>query len=259
MENELEYGPVLVTKGKYKGRIIFYDDDDGQMAIVYPNIPAICGSYSMIRRTSISPEISTDYLMWRVEELGTLLAKYSRGLKPEISAKGAFEIMHEKMLCDGLLTDRYIHSVQKLTKREHSNVFISHATRDLACASGIAVDLMRVGFSVFLDDWSINVGDRIFDKINKGLEESTALVMIISRDYLFSVCCNDEWSAFYRKMLHNDKCRLYPIIIDDSDPPPLLSQIKYLRINEEDPDSMLESSIQMEKLIQSIRDQFETR
>ena len=27
----------------------------------------------------------------------------------------------------------------------------------------------------------------------------------------------------------NEKCRIYPIIIDDSDPPLLLSQIKYLR------------------------------
>ena len=57
--------------------------------------------------------------------------------------------------------------------------------------------------------------------------------MIISKDYMSSICCKDEWSAFYNKALHNKKCRIYPLIIDDSNPPTLLSPIMYLRVSDE--------------------------
>lgn len=35
MKNSLEYGPVYIAKGKYKGSIGVYDDDEGRKAIVY--------------------------------------------------------------------------------------------------------------------------------------------------------------------------------------------------------------------------------
>lgn len=31
----LDYGPVIVTKGKYKGKVGYYDDDEGWRAMVY--------------------------------------------------------------------------------------------------------------------------------------------------------------------------------------------------------------------------------
>ena len=34
-DEELKWGPVIVTKGKYKGRIGCYDDDEGSYAYVY--------------------------------------------------------------------------------------------------------------------------------------------------------------------------------------------------------------------------------
>ena len=114
----------------------------------------------------------------------------------------------------------------------------------------IATDLMDAGFSVFLDDWSINIGERIFEKISTGLCESKALIMIISKDYLKSVCCTDEWGAFYGKALHDKSCVIYPIIIDDSAPPALISQIKYLRFNDDEYTSALST------LLRSLRKQF---
>lgn len=129
-------------------------------------------------------------------------------------------------------------------------VFISHSSVDLAFSRAIATDLMDAGFSVFLDDWSINIGERIFEKISTGLRESKALIMIISKDYLKSVCCTDEWGAFYGKALHDKSCVIYPIIIDDSAPPALISQIKYLRFNGDEYASALST------LLRSLRKQF---
>lgn len=77
-----------------------------------------------------------------------------------------------------------------------------------------------------------------------------ALIMIISKDYLKSVCCTDEWGAFYGKALHDKSCVIYPIIIDDSAPPALISQIKYLRFNGDEYASALST------LLRSLRKQF---
>lgn len=120
----------------------------------------------------------------------------------------------------------------------------------MAFSRAIATDLMDAGFSVFLDDWSIEIGERIFEKISTGLHESKALIMIISEDYLRSVCCKDEWSAFYGEVLHDESCVIYPIIIDGSTPPILISQIKYLRFDKE------EYSLSLSILLKALMKQF---
>ena len=109
--------------------------------------------------------------------------------------------------------------------------------------------IQSVGYDVG-EFWSINIGERIFEKISTGLCESKALIMIISKDYLKSVCCTDEWGAFYGKVLHDKSCVIYPIIIDDSVPPALISQIKYLRFNDDEYTSALST------LLRSLRKQF---
>jgi hypothetical protein len=35
VKEDLDYGPVLITRGKYKGRIGYYDDDDLSKGVVY--------------------------------------------------------------------------------------------------------------------------------------------------------------------------------------------------------------------------------
>lgn len=85
---------------------------------------------------------------------------------------------------------------------------------------------------------------------NEPVSKTKALIMIISKDYLKSVCCTDEWGAFYGKALHDKSCVIYPIIIDDSAPPALISQIKYLRFNGDEYASALST------LLRSLRKQF---
>ena len=74
--------------------------------------------------------------------------------------------------------------------------------------------------------------------------------MIISKDYLESVCCTDEWGAFYGKALHDKSCVIYPVIIDDSSPPVLISQIKYLRFDNN------EYSSNLSTLLKALASQF---
>ena len=91
---------------------------------------------------------------------------------------------------------------------------------------------------------------RYSDYFTIGLRESKALIMIISKEYLESVCCKDEWGSFYGKALHDKSCIIYPIIIDDSVLPTLISQIKYLRFNGDEYSSGLST------LLKSLAKQF---
>lgn len=231
MEKDLDYGPVLITDGSHKGKIGYFDDTDtDEKLIVYANIPTYCNYYYKVSRSAATSVIPTECLAERLNEINRELNKNS--IKENLLPKEEIMLLNERILCSYILTDRHFRSMQRFQNRDKAKVFISHSSVDLAFSRAIATDLMDAGFSVFLDDWSIDIGEKIFEKINTGLSESKALIMIISEDYLKSVCCTDEWCAFYGKILHDKSCVIYPVIIDDSRPPILISQIKYLRFDE---------------------------
>lgn len=47
-----EYGNVLVVKGAHKGKIGYYDNDEGKLCIVYFGVPFLEGYYEL-RRSSL--------------------------------------------------------------------------------------------------------------------------------------------------------------------------------------------------------------
>ena len=51
MKKELSYGPVLITKGPYRGQIGYFDDTDtdGKL-IVCPNTPIHCIGYYKVSK-----------------------------------------------------------------------------------------------------------------------------------------------------------------------------------------------------------------
>lgn len=233
MDEDLEYGPILITKGPLKGHIGYYDDDDDdEKLIVYPRIPIYCSRCYLINRKYATSVIPTNCIAQRWYELDNIISQSECGII-DLSTEEYLDLLHERIFCTDLLNDRHFKAMQKVEKQEHNSIFISHSSKDMVFSRGLATDLLDAGYAVFLDDWSINISDRIFEKINDGLNESTAFIMILSRDYLESVCCKDEWGAFYGKALHNKNCRIYPVILDDSEPPALLSQIKYLKFTDD--------------------------
>ena len=248
MERNLSYGPVLITKGSHKGKIGYYDDDADDKLIIYPNIPIYCTDYYKVGKSAATSVIPMKSLAERLAKIDHELFKNCYGEK--LPSKEEIALLRERIFCSDLLAERHLRAMQKFQDQDKVEVFISHSSADLTFSRAIATDLMDAGFSTFLDDWSISIGDRIFEKISTGLCESKALIMVISRDYLKSVCCSDEWSAFYGKALHDRSCMIYPIIIDDSDPPALISQIKYLRFTEGEYASALS------KLLKALERQF---
>lgn len=249
VKKKLMYGPVLITKGPHKGKVGYYDDEyEDDKLIIYPDLPTHCTDWYTVSRTAATSVIPTKRLAERWSEIDEEL--YANCAMGHLLPEEEIALLHERILCSDLLTARHLNSMKKLQDQEKIEVFISHSSKDMVFSRAIATDLMEAGFSVFLDDWSIEIGERIFEKISTGLHESKALIMIISEDYLGSVCGKDEWGAFYGKALHDDSCVIYPIIIDGATPPTLISQIKYLRFEKE------EYSLSLSILLKALAKQF---
>lgn len=72
-------------------------------------------------------------------------------------------LLHERILCSDMLTERHLRSMQRFQNQDKVKVFISHSSIDLAFSRAIATDLRMQVLCVF-GDWSINIGERIFEK-----------------------------------------------------------------------------------------------
>ena len=76
MEKITNYGPILIRRGPYKGRIGYYDDTDmdGKL-IIYPNVPIYCSAYYKVSQSVATSVIPTAYLAERLSDIDHELYK----------------------------------------------------------------------------------------------------------------------------------------------------------------------------------------
>ena len=233
-ENEpLQYGYVVVNNGRFRGRIGYYDDDEGyDECIVYFGDPILTNEYYTIKRRFVSNRITSKQLQKRSEEVFKLLFD-SDGF-----SKYDYHLLLEYYLCREIKNERYIDAMYKHPNKNGYKVFISYARKDLPFAQCLATDLMEYGYNVFLSEITTDIGDNIIYEISSFLGEAIAFIALISEAYNKSIFCRDEWTAFYMKFAKSNPNSIYPIILDDSEPPALLSAIKYERYNNYNYDSI---------------------
>jgi len=108
------------------------------------------------------------------------------------------------------------------------DVFLSHSSKDKPVVRELAQRLENDGLKVWLDEWEIWPGDMIGLKIEKGLEESRTLILIMSENSFAS-----EWvtlerhTALFRDPT-NAKRRFVPLRLDDTELPEILQQFSYV-------------------------------
>jgi len=221
---DLEYGSVIVTKGRHKGRIGYYDDDEGGCIVFFGDIHLV-NYYHKIKPSALSNTISTRKLLERLTELRKLLS----GVKEH---SYHYQLLLELEYCNHMLNERYINAVYTRPSSP-SKIFISHAhaSEDIEFARVLATDLKSAGYELFLDEWSIELGENIYHRIGEAIDTSSALIPIVSHSFNKSVACQDEWTSYYNKFSRSRPDSIYPVIIDDSEPPALLSARRYERIS----------------------------
>jgi TIR domain len=73
--------------------------------------------------------------------------------------------------------------------------------------------------NVWLDKWELSVGDSLIDKIQDALTESSAILIILSRNSVTSNWCRKELNAGLIRELEEKKSILIPCVIDDCELP----------------------------------------
>jgi len=108
------------------------------------------------------------------------------------------------------------------------DVFISHSAKDKPVVRELAERLRADGLKVWFDEWEIRPGDIIGLKIERGLEQSRTLVIIMSANAFAS-----DWMALERSTAIfrdpiNTQRRFIPVQLDDAEIKDSLKQFAYI-------------------------------
>ncbi len=101
------------------------------------------------------------------------------------------------------------------------HIFVSYTRSDNAIAQQIVTALDQAGLQPWIDTREIKPGDSFLEKMNEGLGEASYVLLLLSRDSLESQWVQREWLS----TLAGRATVLIPVLLDDSEIPPLLRDI----------------------------------
>ncbi len=123
----------------------------------------------------------------------------------------------------------YVDFLQQLkvaVHRLHSRkIFLCHASEDQQFTIRLANELASAGMAVWYSGWAINVGDSIVEKINNGIKNSAFMGVILSHHSVDKPWCKREMNAALQRQLAAKGIQILPIVIEECEIPPLLSDI----------------------------------
>ena len=108
-----------------------------------------------------------------------------------------------------------------------ASVFLSHNRTDKPFARRLAADLKRAGRVVWLDEEKIELGDSIQESIQKGIDESDYLAVVLSPDAVASKWVKQELRQALEREIRVDKITVLPLLYRDCEIPGFLRDKRY--------------------------------
>lgn len=110
--------------------------------------------------------------------------------------------------------------------RHHT--FISHNQADKRTARRLCKKLQAAGLDVWLDENNIPCGGDIWEYVQKGLEESRTLILLMSPDSVAANWVKTECSGILFADPSNIRLRLIPVMLRDCEIPLLIRRFRYI-------------------------------
>jgi hypothetical protein len=98
-------------------------------------------------------------------------------------------------------------------------IFLSHSSKDREFANRLALDLRARGLSVWYDQWELDVGDSLFERIQGALAEASWLLIVLSPDSVESRWVREELSAIQVRQLAAKGVGVLPVLYRDCEIP----------------------------------------
>lgn len=123
-------------------------------------------------------------------------------------------------------------------------IFVSHTKKDKSIVEPIAIKLASVfgKDKVFYDSWSIQPGEGIIDKTNKGLKDCKFFFFFVSKNSLQSKMVELEWQNAILKTTRQ-QIKLIPVKLDDCLMPDVLLQTLYIDYFGQGPENAIRQMI----------------
>jgi hypothetical protein len=221
---QIEWGPVIVTKGRQKGRVGELDDEEWNgkelVGIVYFGTTFLHASSVDIPFRSIQHATTNDFFR-RSDEIWRQI---SRGAPP-IDSQAKLDLLFEYHYIHSILTERWFEAQE--TRGSGCGVFLSHSSKDKTSARYLAVDLAKAGFRPWFDEWEILPGDSIPKRLSQGLEECRAVVVLLSPEATKSEWVEREWHAKYWEEIERRQVMVIPLLLKPCKVPTLLRAKRY--------------------------------
>lgn len=106
-------------------------------------------------------------------------------------------------------------------------IFISYSHADAAFVTNLAANLVKRNTHVWVDTWELNVGDSILNKVQQAIQESSALLVVLSKASVASEWCRKELNAGLMRELDEKRVLVLPVLVDDCDIPIFLREKMY--------------------------------
>lgn len=105
-----------------------------------------------------------------------------------------------------------LHATHDGVGSAHFDVFISHASEDKdSIARPLAVSLRELGFEVWYDEFSLQIGDSLRESIDHGLAQSRHAIVILSPDFFAKRWATSELNGLVNREMIEGTNVLLPI------------------------------------------------
>jgi hypothetical protein len=115
-------------------------------------------------------------------------------------------------------------------------VFLSYSRDDKKIVRRVAEGLRKAGIQVWFDEESIKLGSDFVEEIERGLDAADFVVVFISPGLMSSAWAQKELSFAMSRQFSGQRVPLIPILLADTDMPPLLRTIQYLDLRDGETD-----------------------
>jgi hypothetical protein len=103
-----------------------------------------------------------------------------------------------------------------------TTIFLSHNYRDKDFVRRLAVDLQRLGGSVWLDEREMEIGDSIVAVVQKGIATADYVGVVLSPHSMQSNWVQREMEAAIAEENKTGRVKVLPLLLADCDIPPFL-------------------------------------
>jgi hypothetical protein len=80
---------------------------------------------------------------------------------------------------------------------------------------------------VWVDSWELNVGDSIVGRVQQAIQESSALLIVLSKSSVASEWCKKELNAGLMRELDEKRVHVLPVLVEDCEIPIFLREKLY--------------------------------